>query len=90
MSSILFKIRYFWWEKLKLKSFDIQEIIAIHNSIKANSYVNVYKYLSITYKLYLFQPKPFRWMLDVIWLNLVELTKLETFSSLLDKVINDK
>ena len=32
------------------------------------------------------KPKPFRWMLDVIWLNLVELSKLELFSSLLDKV----
>ena len=33
------------------------------------------------------KPKPFRWMLDVIWLNLVELSKLEMFSTLLDKVV---
>ncbi len=32
------------------------------------------------------KPKPFRWMLDVIWLNLVELSKLETFNQLLDRV----
>jgi len=30
--------------------------------------------------------QPFRWMLDVIWLNLVELSKLEIFNQLLDKV----
>ena len=33
------------------------------------------------------KPKPFRWMLDVIWLNLVELSKLEMFNTLLDKVV---
>ena len=33
------------------------------------------------------KPKPFRWMLDVIWLNLVELSKLEMFNNLLDKVV---
>jgi dynein heavy chain len=32
------------------------------------------------------KPKPFRWMLDVIWLNLVELSKLEIFNQLLDRV----
>ena len=32
------------------------------------------------------KPKPFRWMLDIIWLNLVELSKLEIFNQLLDKV----
>ena len=32
------------------------------------------------------QPKPYRWMLDVIWLNLVELSRLDTFTQLLDKV----
>ena len=34
------------------------------------------------------KPKPFRWMLDVIWLNLVELSKLEMFNNLLDKVVS--
>ena len=32
------------------------------------------------------QPKPFRWMLDIIWLNLVELSHLEPFSDLLEMV----
>merc|ERR550532_2511802 len=32
------------------------------------------------------KPKPFRWMLDVIWLNLVELSKQEIFNQLLEKV----
>ena len=35
----------------------------------------------------IFQPKPFRWMLDIIWLNLVELSSLEPFRDLLDQVI---
>ena len=29
------------------------------------------------------QPKPFKWMLDVSWLNLVELSKQKTFRELL-------
>ncbi len=36
------------------------------------------------------KPKPFRWMLDVIWLNLVELSKLEIFNQLLDKVAENE
>lgn len=31
-------------------------------------------------------PKPFRWVLDITWLNLVELNKLSVFSNLLNKV----
>lgn len=31
-------------------------------------------------------PKPFRWVLDITWLNLVELNKLTVFSNLLNKV----
>ena len=31
-------------------------------------------------------PKPFRWILDITWLNLVEISKLNTFSDLLKKV----
>jgi len=31
-------------------------------------------------------PKPFRWVLDITWLNLVELNKLTAFSNLLNKV----
>lgn len=33
-------------------------------------------------------PKPFRWVLDITWLNLVELNKLSVFSNLLNKVNN--
>jgi dynein heavy chain len=36
------------------------------------------------------KPKPFRWMLDVIWLNLVELSKQETFNQLLEKVTENE
>lgn len=32
------------------------------------------------------EPKPFRWILDITWLNLVEINKLETFSEILKKV----
>ena len=33
------------------------------------------------------QPKPFGWMLDVVWLNLVELSNHELFTQLLERVI---
>jgi dynein heavy chain len=36
------------------------------------------------------KPKPFRWMLDVIWLNLVELSKQETFNQVLEKVSDNE
>ncbi|XP_015833540.2 dynein axonemal heavy chain 5 isoform X3 [Tribolium castaneum] len=32
------------------------------------------------------QPKPFRWILDITWLNLVEINKLKTFSEILGKI----
>lgn len=32
------------------------------------------------------QPKPFRWILDITWLNLVEINKLAVFSEILTKV----
>lgn len=32
------------------------------------------------------QPKPFRWVLDITWLNLVEINKLPIFSEILSKV----
>ena len=35
------------------------------------------------------QPKPFGWMLDVVWLNLVELSNHELFTQLLERVISD-
>lgn len=31
-------------------------------------------------------PKPFKWILDITWLNLVEINKLETFAQILTKV----
>jgi len=31
-------------------------------------------------------PKPFRWILDITWLNLVEISKLETFSTVLQVI----
>ena len=33
------------------------------------------------------QPKPFKWMLDVVWLNLVELSKQKTFREILSAVV---
>lgn len=35
-------------------------------------------------------PKPFRWILDITWLNLVEISKLSTFSTVLSIVSNLK
>lgn len=32
------------------------------------------------------EPKPFRWILDITWLNLVEICKLTTFDEILKKV----
>ena len=32
------------------------------------------------------QPKPCRWILDITWLNLVELSKLSPFEDLLQQV----
>lgn len=32
-------------------------------------------------------PKPFRWILDITWLNLVEINKLQVFNDVLTKVI---
>ncbi|PNF31267.1 hypothetical protein B7P43_G12658 [Cryptotermes secundus] len=32
------------------------------------------------------EPKPFRWILDITWLNLVEISKLSTFSDVLTKI----
>ncbi|XP_041986842.1 dynein axonemal heavy chain 5 [Aricia agestis] len=31
-------------------------------------------------------PKPFKWILDITWLNLVEISKLKTFSEVLNKI----
>ena len=38
---------------------------------------------------FMFQAKPFHWMLDVVWLNIIELNKHEPFTQLLEKVITD-
>lgn len=36
-------------------------------------------------------PKPFKWILDITWLNLVEISKLEVFSEVLTKIeFNEK
>ncbi|KAI8431134.1 hypothetical protein MSG28_001183, partial [Choristoneura fumiferana] len=35
-------------------------------------------------------PKPFRWILDITWLNLVEISKLKTFSDVLQKITSNE
>ncbi|XP_039763737.1 dynein heavy chain 5, axonemal [Pararge aegeria] len=36
-------------------------------------------------------PKPFRWILDITWLNLVELSKINVFAEVLNKIaVNEK
>lgn len=36
------------------------------------------------------QPKPFRWVLDITWLNLVELSKLQQFNTILDQITENE
>lgn len=36
------------------------------------------------------QPKPFRWILDITWLNLVELSKLGQFANILDQIVENE
>ncbi|CAG9558495.1 unnamed protein product [Danaus chrysippus] len=35
-------------------------------------------------------PKPFKWILDITWLNLVEISKLEVFSDVLSKISSNE
>lgn len=35
-------------------------------------------------------PKPFKWILDITWLNLVEISKLKPFAEILKKIENNE
>ena len=60
------------------------------NSVKVELFLwhNFLKTLSVAqFLLIIPQPKPFKWMLDVVWLNLVELSKQKTFREILSAVV---
>lgn len=60
--------------------------IDLHNGVITHEEFMVFIKGGASLDLNAVAPKPFRWILDITWLNLVEINKLSMFSEILDKV----
>ncbi|KZC10625.1 Dynein heavy chain 5, axonemal [Dufourea novaeangliae] len=65
--------------------------IDCHRSVISHAEFNAFIKGGASLDLNAVAPKPFKWILDITWLNLVEISKLEIFSDVLTKIeFNEK